>query len=257
MTYFGMAMRRTCQVIRAVIFDLDGTLVRTEHLKALSYARALDMLDPTTEHERQTAEAFHDVIGMSREAVADHLLACMGLEHVAARRARELGLAEPRDVLLRERLRIYQEMMLEPGLLRRYRTRCNVDFLFASRAQGYPVALATGATCETAAKVLASIDLTDCFDEIVSGYEVPRNKPAPDIYVLAAKRLGVRPEECIAIEDSRVGVESAVTAGTRCVAVTTAYTRRGVHDSGLLDPEWIVDDSAELEAVSKRALEEG
>ena len=244
-------------MIRGLIFDLDGTLVRSEHLKALSYARALDELDPTTTHERQTAEAFQDVIGMSREAVADHLLACMGLSEVAAKRAKELGLAEPRDALLGERLRIYREMMREPGVLRRYRMRHATELLFSSRDLGYCIALATGATCETAEKVLAAIDLADCFDAIVSGHEVPHNKPAADIYLDAARRLGLSPEECVAIEDSRVGVQAAVSAGLRCIAVTTAYSRPGVRVSGLLDARWIVDDSQDLSAVFGRLLAEG
>lgn len=248
--------RKAVHVIRGVIFDLDGTLVRTEHLKALSYARALDALDPTAPHERRTAEAFQDVIGMSREDVADHLLACMGLEGAAAKRAEELGLAQPRDALLVERLRIYREMMLEPGLLRRYRARYNVDFLFSARDNGYRVALATGATCATAAKVLDSIGLSDCFDAVVSGYDVARNKPAPDIYLLAAERLSLEPAECLAIEDSRVGVQAAIGAGVRCIAVTTAYTRRGVHDSGLLDPQWIVDHPGQLDDLASRVLGE-
>jgi beta-phosphoglucomutase-like phosphatase (HAD superfamily) len=60
----------------------------------------------------------------------------------------------------------------------------NVDFLFASRHDRYRVALATGATCDTADKVLSSIELPGCFDEIVSGYGVPCHKPAPDVYLL-------------------------------------------------------------------------
>ena len=243
-------------MIRAVIFDLDGTLVRTEHLKALSYARALDRLDPNVSHDRQTAEAFQDVIGMSREDVADHLLARMGLENIAAKRAKELGLANPRDALLDERLRIYREMMQEPGVLLKYRTGPNVEFLFASRDAGLRTAVATGATCATALKVLSAIGLADCFDAIVSGYDVPHNKPAPDIYLLAAQRLGLKPSECLAIEDSRIGVQSAVSAQMPCIAVTTAYTRPGVHASGLLPAEWIVDDAACLGEVSRRLLDQ-
>jgi beta-phosphoglucomutase-like phosphatase (HAD superfamily) len=244
-------------VIRAIIFDMDGTLVRTEHLKMLSYSQALDLLDPSTEHLRQAAEAFRDVVGLSREDVADHLLERMGLCEVAARRADELGLAAPRDALLSERVQIYLDMVQGPGALRPYRTRETVDFLFASRDAGYLVALATGATCETASKVLTSIDLADCFDAIISGYDVPHNKPAPDIYLLAGERLKARPHECLAIEDSQVGVRSAVSAGLRCIAVTTAYTSKGVHECGLIDDEWIVDDPADVPAVARRMLAEG
>ena len=100
---------------------------------------------------------------------------------------------------------------------------CNVDFLLASRHNRCRVAPATGAPCDTADKVLASIELGDCFDEIVSGYEVPCNKPAPDVYLLAAERLGLEPHECLAIEDSRVGVANAV--GADCFSVS--FVSRG------------------------------
>ena len=243
-------------MIRAVIFDMDGTLVRTEHLKTLSYAQALDLLDPSMSHIRQTAEAFRDVVGLSREEVADHLLDRMGLCEAATRKADELGLATPRDALLTERLQIYLDLVQGPGALRPYRTRETVDFLFSSRDAGYPVALATGATCETASKVLASIDLADCFDAIVSGYDVAHNKPAPDIYLMAASRLNTKPNECLAIEDSQVGVRSAVSAGMRCIAVTTVYTSPGVHASGVLDDACIVDDPAKLREVADRMLAE-
>jgi beta-phosphoglucomutase-like phosphatase (HAD superfamily) len=181
----------------------------------------------------------------------------MGLCEVAARRADEMGLPSPRDALLTERLQIYLGMVQGPGALRPYRTHEAVEFLFSARDAGYPVALATGATCDTASKVLASIDLADCFDAIVSGYDVPHNKPAPDIYLLAATRLRLKPHECLAIEDSQVGVRSAVSAGMRCIAVTTVYTSKGVHECGLLDDVWIVDDSANLAAVASRMLAEG
>jgi beta-phosphoglucomutase len=236
-------------VIRAVAFDLDGTLVRTEHLKALSYARALDELEPGVTHERQVVEALPDVIGRSREAVADHLLQSLGLEDLAAKRASELGLAAPRDALLEARLRIYREMMEEPGILKRYLNVAAAALLKDVGARGLGVALATGAPCDTADKVLSSIGMAGSFDRIVSGYDVARNKPAPDIYLLTVQRLGVRPTECVAIEDSRVGVEAAVTAGVWCIAVPTPYTWRGVHDSGLLADLWIVDHPQELHAA--------
>src|SRR5450756_2232470 len=89
--------------------------------------------------------------------------------------------------------------------IRRATADARVERLLPVRFAPQPlqVAVATGATCDTADKVLASIELGGCFDEIVSGYEVPCNKPAPDVYLLAAERLRLEPHECLAIEDSR------------------------------------------------------
>ena len=55
------------------------------------------------------------------------------------------------------------------------------------------------------------------FKTIVSGYEVENGKPAPDIFLYAAKRLGVQPEDCIVIEDSENGIEAATSAGMKCI----------------------------------------
>jgi len=63
------------------------------------------------------------------------------------------------------------------------------------------------------------------FDAIVNGEEVPNNKPAPDIYAEAAARLGVRPEECVAFEDTPAGVRAATEAGAIAIAVPNDYSR--------------------------------
>ena len=72
---------------------------------------------------------------------------------------------------------------------------------------------------------LAGLGLTGRFPVIVSGDEPIRGKPAPDIFLLAAERLGLRPAECLVIEDSPAGVAAAHVAGMRVVAVRTPYTQ--------------------------------
>src|SRR5660397_14447 len=79
------------RMIRAVIFDLDGTLVATERLKALSYARAADELQPTVDHEQPAMDAFAAVVGQHRREVAIHLMRTLGVEALAARRLKEFG----------------------------------------------------------------------------------------------------------------------------------------------------------------------
>ena len=87
------------------------------------------------------------------------------------------------------------------------------------RAHDYRVALATATPPERARQYLQQVGLLDCFDAIVSARMVAHGKPAPDIYLYAAEKLGLRPEECLALEDSPNGVRSAAAAGCQTVLV--------------------------------------
>ena len=87
------------------------------------------------------------------------------------------------------------------------------------KENGYRVALATATPKDRAEAYLSRVDLLRYFDEVVSARMVKNGKPAPDIYLYAAERLGLKPEECIALEDSPNGVRSANAAGCRTVMV--------------------------------------
>lgn len=87
------------------------------------------------------------------------------------------------------------------------------------KANGYGVALATATAPEKAREYLERLGLYEYFDETVSASMVVNGKPAPDIYLCAAERLGLLPEECIALEDSQNGIKSASSAGCKTVMV--------------------------------------
>jgi HAD superfamily hydrolase (TIGR01509 family) len=89
-------------------------------------------------------------------------------------------------------------------------------------AAAFPLALASSSNREVFEAVLELAGLTDCFRATVSSEEVERGKPAPDVYVEAARRLEVAPERCAAIEDSHAGIRSAKAAGMRVVAIPNA-----------------------------------
>ena len=90
---------------------------------------------------------------------------------------------------------------------------------FLERAEGAPVGLATNAEPANVDFVLDGADLRRYFESIVDGTQVAAAKPAPDVYLLAASRLGVAPANCIVFEDSPVGIEAARAAGTRVVGI--------------------------------------
>jgi HAD superfamily hydrolase (TIGR01509 family) len=85
--------------------------------------------------------------------------------------------------------------------------------------QRWPLALASSANRVVIDEVLAIAGLTDAFGATVSSEEVPRGKPAPDVYLEAARRLGQPPGACAAVEDSANGIRSALAAGMHAVAV--------------------------------------
>jgi HAD superfamily hydrolase (TIGR01509 family) len=93
------------------------------------------------------------------------------------------------------------------------------------RAAGMPLGLCSSSILPWVEACLDRIGLTGAFDAVVTGSEVDQGKPAPDIYLLAAERLGYAPERCLAIEDAPAGVASASAAGMTCWAVRTEYTQ--------------------------------
>src|SRR5919199_1294191 len=107
-------------MIRAFVFDLDGTLVETEELKALSYARAAAELHPEL-NEEEVIEAFKDLVGLSRQEVAVGLMRRFGLEDAARDRMEEFGVDTPWQAYVQIRLRIYEELVADPKLLLAHR----------------------------------------------------------------------------------------------------------------------------------------
>lgn len=87
------------------------------------------------------------------------------------------------------------------------------------KENGYKVALATATKPDRTKRYLQALDLYGYFDEIVCASMVSRGKPEPDIYVLAAEKLGLEPSECLALEDSQNGIKSASSAGCKTVMV--------------------------------------
>jgi HAD superfamily hydrolase (TIGR01509 family) len=94
------------------------------------------------------------------------------------------------------------------------------------KARAMPVAIASSSPRARVDRTLAAAGIADLFDVTVAGDEVERGKPAPDLFLAAAERLGVPAERCVAVEDSPVGVESALAAGMTVVAVARSPEHR-------------------------------
>lgn len=236
-------------MIRAMIFDLDGTLVQTERLKAISYARAAAALRPNMITEDAVMRAFHDVVGLSRNEVAKQLVERFGLAEAAGAHMAEFGVGTPWQAYIQLRLRLYEEMLADSDVLRRNQWPHNVDLLHTARRAGCKVGLATMSYCSQVQRVLGILDLMGAFDFVASRDDVEQGKPDPEIYRLVAQELQTLPEECLVIEDSPTGVLAAQAAGMHVIAVSTPFTREGLRVGRLLDERWIVDDPTTLPAV--------
>ncbi len=181
---------------RAVVFDLDGVLVESEHLWEEMWTRYAARHDVTW-----TAADTAHVQGMSTPEWSAHLAARTGDDDApACERAVVDGMV---DALEGGRMEPYDGAS---GMVRDVATRV-------------PVALATSAPRRLIDAVLAAHGLADAFRATVSSAEVDRGKPAPDVYLEAARQLGVEPGDCIGVEDSGNGIRAAAAAGMTVVAI--------------------------------------
>lgn len=239
-------------MVRSLVFDLDGTLVRTEDLKALSYARAALELRPGAFSERDVIEGYQNVIGQSRQEVSESLLRQFELGEALVKRRKN---GEPLwGTFASIRLGFYEQMLSNQEVLAQYECPYNVALLNRSKSIGLRSGLATMSHAREAFRVLDLLGIGEAFGSITTREDVERGKPHPEIYELSARRLNVLPFECLVIEDSPSGITAALAAGCHCIAVTTDLTRKKVHESGLLSPEWIVDDPARLLDVATRRI---
>jgi len=189
--------------VRAIVFDLDGTLVLTDRLKYESYLRAV------AQWGRHLDFAFYKtLIGESRretcQRIVDHLALDMSWTDLAQARERE-----------------FQAMMAQA---RAPVVRAALRFLRAIPRPHYHVGLVSSASMDWIEWVLKRTRLSRHFDSVISGENLP-NKPEPDPYLAAIEVAAVTPWDTVVAEDSQAGVESAVRAGARVVAVPNEATR--------------------------------
>lgn len=240
-------------MIHAMIFDLDGTLLQTERLKAISYAKAAVELCPYSITEDQVMEVFKEFVGLSRREVAMGLVERFNLTQKASGRMGEFGVSTPWQAYVQVRLNIYNAILDDPDVIRNNQWSHNVTLLELARGHSCKTALATMSHCEQVSNILDILAWCGHFDFVATRDDVLHGKPDPEIYLLVAQELDVLPENCLVIEDSATGVQAALNAGMKVVAVSTDFTHDKLHALEALDSQWIVDDPKNvLDVVQKR-----
>lgn len=243
-------------MVTAILFDLDGTLVQTEILKAISYAKAAITLRPSVVTEKAVIKAFEKVVGLSRDEVVRYLMDFFDLEAAARSRMADLQADTPEEVFVQLRLREYDAILSNTQILYEHLCTHNVELLKWSHHQGYRTGLATMSHAEQAHRVINILQLAPYLEVVTARDHVAKGKPDPEMYQLVASKLGVTAKQCLVIEDSATGVKAALAAGMGCIVVTTDMTRQSVHRSKLLEPRWIVDDPQCVDAVVAEYLKE-
>jgi HAD superfamily hydrolase (TIGR01509 family) len=187
-------------VIEAVVFDLDGVIVDSEQVWDEVRERYTNESGGT-----YTTTAARDMMGMSSLEWSRYMAEQLGVPGTPE---------EINAAIVAAMLERYGEAPpLIPGAVEAVR-RC---------AERWPVAVASSSNPELIDVVLRAASLRDLIAVVVSSQEVERGKPAPDVYLEAARRLGVAPSSCAAVEDSHNGIRSAEAAGMRVIALPNPH----------------------------------
>ncbi len=243
-------------MIRAIIFDLDGTLVQSEKLKAQSYAIAIERLRGLDGPELAAVEAYREIVGASRDVASRHIMESLDLEAELRPLMSQYNATEPWEALSVIRKEIYDGMVEDPQVIRDNQWPHTVGLLRVAREAYCKTALATMSYRVEALHVLRSLDVEQSLDVVLTREDVVSPKPEPEIYRLAAQKLDVPPQECLVLEDSPNGVRAGVAAGANVIAVATPFTIAGLHSSEALEHAWVVHDPDKLLDVVRERIDE-
>ena len=183
---------------KAIIFDMDGVLVDSEpfHVQIEKQQFLLNQITVTDEEH-------HQYMGVATDVMWKQL---------AERHSMNVSIEELTEQNRVESIRFFSEIPeipVMPGL---------VEVLENLRVKNFPMAVASSSFPEIIELILRRTGLKKYFGVVVSSQEAGKSKPEPDVFLLAAQKLGFQPADCLVIEDSKNGIKAAHAAGMRCIA---------------------------------------
>lgn len=210
-------------MLECIIFDLDGVIVDSEPVHFLAYKKTFEKLG----------------INFSKE---DYL--CFGVargdDFFVKNILQKYGEEKDPEDICRQKKECF-EKMIETDL----RLRDGFADLLSFCEGKYKLAVASSAKQEAVNLILERFKIAKYFQSVLCGDQVENVKPAPDIYLKTMQLLGVSPEQCVAVEDSKTGLLAAKEAQIRCVVASTEFTS-GNNFSGA---DFVVKDLEEIQAI--------
>lgn len=195
-------------MIKAVIFDLDGVLVTTDELHFKAWKQLADELGIKNFTKADNARQR----GVSRMASLEVVLEKTDRKFSDAEKAM---LAEKKNDMYVKALSGLSRADVLPGVF---------EFIEYIRSKG--IKAAVGSASKNTPLILEKTELADKFDAVSCGLDTSKSKPDPEVFLIAAKKLGTPPEECIVIEDSDAGIEAAKAGGMYVLAVGAAKANK-------------------------------
>ncbi len=199
-------------MIRAILFDMNGIIVDDEHIHERAFRETVKSFGIDLTHEKYLECCAGKTDKAGYEAISKHFF-------------KELLI----DKLLIEKNQIY--LKLFPKNKKSYD---GVLELIKSLSKDFVLALTSSSSRVEVDLITQEFGIETYFKTTVSADEVVKGKPDPEPYSTTAKRIGLRPEECCAIEDSKSGVLSAKNAGCYCIGVTTTHDKKDLITSDIV-----------------------
>ncbi|NYZ79780.1 HAD family phosphatase [Candidatus Micrarchaeota archaeon] len=202
-----MAEKRVETIMKAAIFDVDGLLVNSEPTHR--EASRISFAEYGVNRDDLPIEVASKVVGLTiKESVRVMLEA--------------LDASDKFDEIFKRRQEVFLDLIREkaelmPGAL---------HALQLCKSKGLKVAAASSGTKEFLELVFTKFDINDYFEVITSADDVINSKPDPQIFLITAKKLRVRPVDCVVFEDADNGVAAAKAAGMKCIAINSPFTTK-------------------------------
>jgi len=197
--------------LKAVLWDLDGVITDSGEIHYQAWIQILTPLGVPF-----SRETFKSIFGMNNAMALNRIMDPVK----DAERIPEIDIEK--EALFRER--IHGQLALFPGV---------TTWLTYFKSQGVRQAIASSAPMENIEAMVDEVGIRGFFDALVSGAAIP-GKPAPDVFLLAAKTVGVSPADCLVIEDAVAGVEAACRARMKSVAVLTTSPAQELSKASLI-----------------------